>query len=427
MTSISHYIAPFTNELIFKAQSSQHLLEIPVGTLDIESERKSVKFIVADIEFLLDLECVSHKFQLDESVICHSADIKALLETRLKNIHRIHRHATHLLSTEIASCVAAIEKNRVFYQGSCKYLRGESPRALLFNGNQVFIRLNKRKMNDSPYPDGSTAKISTCIDYDTGENHVIKSFSLNHAELFENEVRILNHLGTSHFIANIEFSAVVDGKDRKKGLIGLEKCDLDLFGLIESNEALSEMNKLGIALCILKGMYHLKQKGVIHSDIKPENIFLSRLDRNTLTAKIGDFGLSFLQTDALVRNGITPHFVSPEYAQTIIKGEVTRSFQHGYFSNDMWALGCTLYFLMYGDYPSWINQDDPVDVIYQKLSEFRTVEYPEKQVPLTNINDDPIAHLLMDLFNYGPSIESVLKNYESIILNRYKLLKKSLV
>ena len=43
-----------------------------------------------------------------------------------------------------------------------------------------------------------------------------------------------------------------------------------------------------IALQLLKGLRHIHSLGVIHCDLKPENIFL---DENN-TVKIGDFGLA---------------------------------------------------------------------------------------------------------------------------------------
>ena len=40
------------------------------------------------------------------------------------------------------------------------------------------------------------------------------------------------------------------------------------------------------------GLSHMHQSGVVHVDMKPDNVFLKRDGEETLTPKIGDFGLS---------------------------------------------------------------------------------------------------------------------------------------
>lgn len=82
---------------------------------------------------------------------------------------------------------------------------------------------------------------------------------------------------------------------------------------------------------LLEGLEYLKKEGVIHADIKPENILLMP-DGNV---KIADFGLAFHEAERKEGENTyaTPVYVPPE--------GVLRTGEHGYAA-DMWSLGCTI-------------------------------------------------------------------------------------
>ena len=91
-----------------------------------------------------------------------------------------------------------------------------------------------------------------------------------------------------------------------------------------------------IALMICEGLIRAHEKGLIHRDIKPHNILLTRDG----TAKVADFGI------ARAANSVTitysgdmvgsVHYVSPEQA----RGEPV--------SLDIYSLGCVLYEMVIG-------------------------------------------------------------------------------
>jgi serine/threonine-protein kinase len=106
--------------------------------------------------------------------------------------------------------------------------------------------------------------------------------------------------------------------------------------VLQASEAISEAHVLGI----------------VHRDIKPGNLFLTRLADASPCIKVIDFGLSKL-ADALMAEGSakltrpndvmgSPHYMAPEQL---------RAMQDADARTDLWALGAVLYELIAGQTP----------------------------------------------------------------------------
>ena len=94
------------------------------------------------------------------------------------------------------------------------------------------------------------------------------------------------------------------------------------------------------------GLQYAHSKGVVHRDVKPGNLMVDR----TLTVKVLDFGLARdgtaeaagvpLTLDTAILG--TPEYMAPEQASGASKVDIRP---------DLYALGCTLYFLLTGEPP----------------------------------------------------------------------------
>lgn len=80
------------------------------------------------------------------------------------------------------------------------------------------------------------------------------------------------------------------------------------------------------------GLKHLHNRGIIHRNLKSQNLFLTASGQ----LRVGDYGITKILERSLVsswNNVKAIHYLSPELCQ---KGEAS-------FSSDVWALGCILF------------------------------------------------------------------------------------
>ncbi len=120
-----------------------------------------------------------------------------------------------------------------------------------------------------------------------------------------------------------------------------------------------------VMLAVCAGVFAAHEKGVVHRDLKPQNIFLSRTPLGDVVPKVLDFGISKL-LDEDVAGGLTnsgsvmgtTHYLSPE--------QVTGMPVDG--RSDEFALGVILYECLTGQRP---HQGDTIFTIMRAISEGR--------------------------------------------------------
>jgi serine/threonine-protein kinase len=140
----------------------------------------------------------------------------------------------------------------------------------------------------------------------------------------------------------------------------------DLAGLVAHAPAgLDASFVADVMLAVCAGVYAAHEKGVVHRDLKPQNIFLSRTPLGDVVPKVLDFGISKLLDEevagSLTNSGSvmgTTHYLSPE--------QVTGSPVDG--RSDEFALGVILYECLTGQRP---HQGDTIFTIMRAISEGR--------------------------------------------------------
>ncbi|GIH45833.1 Serine/threonine protein kinase [Microbispora rosea] len=110
--------------------------------------------------------------------------------------------------------------------------------------------------------------------------------------------------------------------------------------VIREDGPLSPERTVEIGLQILDALRAAHRQGVLHRDVKPENVLLTDDGRVVLT----DFGIARLEADStMTRTGLvgTPAFIAPER----LRGEAAQR------ESDLWSLGATLYTAVEGKPP----------------------------------------------------------------------------
>ena len=105
---------------------------------------------------------------------------------------------------------------------------------------------------------------------------------------------------------------------------------------------------------IMKGLSHAHSRGIVHRDIKPQNIMVLRDG----TVKVTDFGIAFLSNGSNPSNEAigSVHYISPEQA----KGDYTDN------RSDIYSAGVVLYEMLTSRLP--FDGADPVSVAIQHFS-----------------------------------------------------------
>jgi serine/threonine protein kinase len=156
---------------------------------------------------------------------------------------------------------------------------------------------------------------------------------------FEQEFRSASKLSHPNLVRGFEF-----GWEGSKPFMVMELIDgEDLWDRIERQGRLSEAEAVSIISQAARGLHEAHQRGIIHRDIKPQNILLTADGQ----AKLADLGLSKdLESEMdLTRphGGLgTPNFMAPE--------QFTDA-KHAGVRCDIYSLGATLYMGLTGRLP----------------------------------------------------------------------------
>ena len=145
---------------------------------------------------------------------------------------------------------------------------------------------------------------------------------------------------------------------------------ITLKRFIEKRKTLDVKEAVGIAIQIAMGMEAAHTHHIIHRDIKPQNIIISREGK----VKVADFGIAKAATsNTISQNAIgSVHYLSPEQARGGYSDE----------RSDIYSLGVTLYEMLSGQVP--FAGDNSVSVALLHIqSEAIPVRELNPEVPLS--------------------------------------------
>ncbi|KAM8817336.1 inhibitor of nuclear factor kappa-B kinase subunit epsilon isoform 2-T4 [Rhynchonycteris naso] len=146
----------------------------------------------------------------------------------------------------------------------------------------------------------------------------------------------------------------VQGTSRQKVLV-MEYCSSgSLLSVLESPEnafGLPEDEFLVVLRCVVAGMNHLRENGIVHRDIKPGNIMRLLGEEGQSIYKLTDFGAARELDDdeKFISVYGTEEYLHPDmYERAVLRKPQQKAFG---VTVDLWSIGVTLYHAATGSLP----------------------------------------------------------------------------
>lgn len=182
---------------------------------------------------------------------------------------------------------------------------------------------------------------------------------------FEQEYTVARSIDDPNIVKALDF-----GREGDTRYLVMEFVNGESLGQkLERDGRMSEQEAIRIITQVAQGLQKAHKKGMIHRDVKPDNVLITVEGQ----AKLTDLGLvKELEADLnLTRTGRglgTPHFMAPEQFRNAKKADVRC---------DIYSLGATLYMMVTGELP--FQSNGPLDAWMKKIN--NEIEDPRKVIP----------------------------------------------
>jgi serine/threonine-protein kinase len=204
---------------------------------------------------------------------------------------------------------------------------------------------------------GGMSRVYLATDSQTQQQVAVKILNRNFAGDRLGRDRFLRELEVATELGHPNIVRVLDAGERKDGspFLVLELLSGESLGdLLRREAVLHEADALPLIWQAASALAAAHEAGVIHRDVKPDNMFVTRDERGRRVIKMMDFGFAKLRTGPATAAGIvlgTIPYMAPE--QALAEPVDGRT--------DVYGLGVTIYRMLTGELP-FSSVDDMVVV-----------------------------------------------------------------
>uniref|UniRef100_A0A673KV17 Inhibitor of nuclear factor kappa-B kinase subunit epsilon-like n=1 Tax=Sinocyclocheilus rhinocerous TaxID=307959 RepID=A0A673KV17_9TELE len=241
---------------------------------------------------------------------------------------------------------------------------------------------------------GATASVYKARNKKTGELVAVKVFNLvSYNRPYEVQLREFEVLQKLNHVNIVKLFAVEEmHMNPKQKVLVMEFCSGgSLLNLLEEPEnafGLPESEFLIVLQCVVQGMNHLRENGVVHRDIKPGNIMRQVGEDGCSVYKLTDFGAAreLEDDEKFVSIYGTEEYLHPDmYERAVLKKPQQKAYG---VSVDLWSIGVTFYHAATGSLP-FIPYGGPRR--NKKIMYKITTEKPEGAIAgVQKVEDGPI-------------------------------------
>ena len=265
----------------------------------------------------------------------------------------------------------------------------------------------------------NSKKEKACLKVLNLKNKEFEEEDLNiYKEQIENESKLLKEFNSNNIIKlNEKFNK------NNSIILELEYYDTNLYSYMNKNSIFEEKEKepfKNIVRNLVGALKDLKDKGIIHRNIKPQNIFKINSE-NDFNVKLGNFDCAIYKKDISNSQIMgTFMYMAPE----IIKNELYDE------KSDIWSLGVALFELYFGVLP--FGQNVSINKVKRILYEKEKFIYRKSRIPTLDVlfkrllTINPKERIsLEELINYVENEDFLGKNviYENYV-DLYKEIQK---
>ena len=206
---------------------------------------------------------------------------------------------------------------------------------------------------------------------------------------FEREARAASRLSSPHTIRIFDFGASDDGVH----YIAMEYlAGADLAAVVKARGPMPPGRAVHVVRQACESLQEAHERGIVHRDIKPHNLFLTRVGTEWDFVKLLDFGIARVHEPegsvTRTRTGTikgTPTYMAPE----VCAGE------RAIAASDIYSLGATLYFLLAGTPP--FDEGSLARLMYAHLHEQPVPPSQRRGAPLPERLEDVVMRCLAKL------------------------------
>ena len=204
---------------------------------------------------------------------------------------------------------------------------------------------------------------------------------------YKNEYKLMKELQGQSNIVSCDDFAIVENPDGIGGKIYIRMELLTPLQKVTKERLLSEKEVIKFGKDICKALILCESRNIIHRDIKPDNIMISKFG----DYKLGDFGVSKVMshTTGATMTG-TEGYMAPEVLHIEKYGKEV----------DIYSLGIVMYWLLNNRRMPFIGADEKVTLVNANQAAMR--RYHGEKIPAPKNGSDELKKIVLKACEYKP-------------------------